>query len=59
MLAIDMKRRLARDRDLELRAVVSNCAMTRRGGDEMLEVVEQQQHRLTQPVHVFFQAFLW
>ena len=58
MFAIDVKRRLACDRDLELRAGGEQLRYHRRGGDEVLEVVEQEKHRSTQTAHVLFQAFL-
>ena len=46
MFAIDVKRRLACDRDLELRPGSEQLRYHRRGGDEVLEVVEQEKHRL-------------
>ena len=58
MFAVDMKRRLARDHHPEFGAGSKHFRHDRRGGDEVLEVVEQEEHRLAQAAHVLYQAFL-
>ena len=58
MFAVDVKRRLAGDNDFEFRADGEQLRDHGSGGDQMLEVIEQQKHRLAQSAHVLFQAFL-
>src|ERR1700693_1103558 len=58
MFAIDVKRRLACNHDLEFRAGSEQLRYNRRGGDKVLEVIEQEKHRLVEPSEILFQAFL-
>src|ERR1700733_13904894 len=58
MLTIDVERRLACNRDFELRTGREQLSNNRGSGDKMLEVIEQQKHRLVEAAHVLFHAFL-
>ena len=59
MFAINVQRGLAGNQEFELRPNREQLRDDRRRADEMLEVVEQQKHRLVQTAQIFIQRFLW